>query len=68
MAVVTFIAWWAILATGRYPRGLFGFVTGVQRWQFRMAGYFASYNDRFPPYSLSEESGPGWVAKSIRQD
>lgn len=65
VAVVTFIAWWAILATGRYPRGLFGFVTGVQRWQYRVAGYFASYNDRFPPYSLSADAGPGSTAAAV---
>lgn len=56
--LVTAIAWFAILFTGRYPYGMFGFVVGVQRWYYRAAGYFASFNDRFPPYSLSEASGP----------
>lgn len=58
VAVVTMLAWFAILATGNYPRGLFGFVTGVQRWRYRLAGYFSSFNDRFPPFSLTPEAGP----------
>ncbi len=58
VAVVTTLAWFAILVTGNYPRGLFGFVTGVQRWRFRVAGYFASFNDRLPPFSLAAEAGP----------
>lgn len=56
---VTVIAWFAILITGRYPRGLFGFVTGVMRWSYRTQAYFASYNDRFPPFALSESAAPG---------
>jgi hypothetical protein len=56
--VVTVIAWFGILFTGHYPRGLFGFSAGVLRWQFRVTAYFASFNDRFPPYSLSAEAGP----------
>ena len=34
-AVVQFIAWWAILFTGKYPRGLFDYTVGVQRWNLR---------------------------------
>lgn len=56
---VTVIAWFAILFTGRYPRGLFGFVTGVMRWYLRTVGYLASYTDGFPPFALSPEAGPG---------
>ena len=56
--VVTMLAWFAILITGNYPRGLFQFSVGVQRWYFRVVGYFASFNDRYPPYSLSGETGP----------
>lgn len=55
---VTVIAWFAILITGRYPRGLFGFSTGVLRWYFRTVGYYASFNDRFPPFALSPDAGP----------
>ncbi|MGE5597398.1 MAG: DUF4389 domain-containing protein [Hyphomicrobiales bacterium] len=62
---VTIIAWFAILFTGRYPRGMFGFVTGVMRWYYRVIGYFASYNDRFPPFALSGDAGPGERASAI---
>jgi hypothetical protein len=58
VAVVVFIAWWAILFTGRYPRGLFGFVEGYLRWNFRITGYLASFNDHYPPYSFAPDSGP----------
>lgn len=53
-AVVAVVAaWFAILVTGRYPRPLFDYVTGVLRWSNRVTGYaFTLVTDRYPPFSL----------------
>ena len=52
--VVLVIAFFAILFTGRYPRGMFDFVVGTARWYFRTQAYaFWFMTDRSPPYSLN---------------
>jgi hypothetical protein len=46
-------AWFAILFTGRYPRGIFAFVEGVIRWHNRVVGYaFTLVTDQYPPFRL----------------
>ncbi|HEY5889492.1 MAG TPA: DUF4389 domain-containing protein [Acidimicrobiia bacterium] len=52
--LAVFIAWFAILFTGRFPRPLFDFVVGVGRWALRVEAYaFLLLTDEYPPFSLS---------------
>jgi hypothetical protein len=52
--VVVVLAWFAILFTARYPRGMFEFVEGVLRWHNRVVGYaFVLVTDAYPPFRLA---------------
>lgn len=51
-SVIIFIAWWAILFTGRYPKWAFNFIAGYIRWYTRLMGYGCLLTDKYPPFSM----------------
>ena len=53
-SVAVVVAWFAVVFTGRYPRGLFDFVVGVGRWALRVQAYaFLLVTDRYPPFTMA---------------
>jgi hypothetical protein len=49
------ISFFAILFTGRFPEGLFNYLTGVLRWSARVSGYILLLTDVYPPFSLEDD-------------
>lgn len=58
LGLVTFIAWFAILFTKKYPDGLFKFAVGVQRWSINVSAYISLLRDEYPPFSLDAGQYP----------
>lgn len=50
--IFLFFSWFAILFTGKYPKGLFNFVSGYLRWSTRVSGYILLLTDKYPPFSM----------------
>ncbi len=71
LGLVTFVAWFAILFTGKYPEGLFKFAVGVQRWSINVSAYTSLLRDEYPPFSMDagqypvvfEAAGPGELSR-----
>jgi len=57
LGLAAFFVWvgvqWVILFTGRYPRGVFDFVVGIERWQVRVNAYGLGLVDRYPPFTFA---------------
>lgn len=54
VAVVQFIAFFVILFTGKYPRGMFDFTVGYYRWSTRVYAYMYFLRDEYPPFTGQE--------------
>ncbi len=53
-AVVQFVAWWAVLFTGKYPARMHAFSVGTQRWVQRISLYLGYFTDEYPKFSGKE--------------
>ena len=52
---VLIFGFFAVLFTGRWPRGAFDFLVGTYRWAYRVAAYFHLMTDAYPPFSLADD-------------
>ena len=54
VGIVTFIAFFAVLFTGKFPKGMFDFVVGYMRWYNNVTAYLGLMRDEYPPFSGRE--------------
>jgi hypothetical protein len=54
VSIVQFLAWWAILFTGKYPDSMFDFIMKYLRWSMRVSLYLSYYSDEYPPFNGEE--------------
>jgi hypothetical protein len=54
---VSIYAFFAVLITGRLPRGAFDYLVGTFRWAYRVSAYFHLMTDAYPPFSLADDAG-----------
>lgn len=59
--VLVFIAWWAVLFTGKYPAGMHEFVLGTLRWGQRVSLYMGHMSDIYPPFSGKSDEELGLI-------
>jgi hypothetical protein len=52
---VAIYGFFAVLFTGRWPRGAFDYMVGTFRWGYRVAAYFHLMTDAYPPFSLADD-------------
>lgn len=52
--VLQLVTWIPVLFTGKYPEGLFNFVSGTFRWGARVMAYYVGLTDTYPPFGLAD--------------
>ena len=52
--ILTFVAWWAVLFTGKYPASMHEYNVGTIRWGIRVNAYLMNMTDVYPPFSGKE--------------